>query len=119
MNYGTRSSLHLFRILDATTLKSQTGYAFRVKLPIPKAQFDQGEPIQTLENQILIFVGKNRLQAYTAMEIYAAVLHPPVVEHGAGYDLVCIALEGLIGKLTIYGRVVKTSSGEETYYAAR
>src|SRR5208283_5231181 len=103
MNYGTRSSLHLFRILDATTLKSQTGYAFRVKLPIPKAQFDQGEPIQTLENQILIFVGKDRLQAYTAMEIYAAVLHPPVVEHGAGYDLVCIALEGLIGKLAISG----------------
>ncbi len=88
-------------------------------MPIPKAQFDQGEPIQTLENQILIFVGKNRLQAYTAMEIYAAVLHPPVVEHGAGYDLVCIALEGLIGKLAISGRVVKTSSGEETYYASR
>jgi hypothetical protein len=88
-------------------------------LPIPKAQFDQGQPIQTLENQILIFLGKNRERAYTAMEIYEAVLHPPVVEHGAGYDLVCIALEALIGKLAIFGRVVKTSNGEETYYAAR
>jgi hypothetical protein len=88
-------------------------------LPIPKDQFDQGKPSETLEHQILVFLGKNRELAYTAMEIYEAVLHPPVVERGADYNSVRMTLEALIGKWAVFGRVVKTSSGEETYFAAK
>jgi len=53
------------------------------------------------------------------MDIYQEVLHPPVVERGADYNSVCMALEALIGKNAIFGRVLDTPEGEEDYFKAK
>ena len=88
-------------------------------MPIPRGQFDQGTPIETLGHQVLAFLDKNRERAYTAMEIYEAVFHPPVIAHGADYNLVWIALESLIHNWAVLGRVIEATNGKETYFALR
>jgi len=88
-------------------------------LPIPRGQFDQGKPIETLGHQVLAFLDKNHERAYTAMEIYGAVLHPTMAAHGADYNLVWIALESLIHNWAVLGREIETTSGKEIYFAAR
>lgn len=106
-------------------LKPPASNAFRIKLPISKAEFEKGTPITRLEDQVLTFLAERREQAFTCNEIVEQLTQPRTAREGQGsmgYALhwvqILMLLDSLMGKGTVVGKVVEpSSSGKDVYFA--
>src|SRR5208337_5372868 len=99
-------------MLHARILKLRASNAFRIKLPISKAEFEKGRPIKRQEEQVLRFLTESRGQAYTIMEIVDELTQPrikdfpKVMRYGPLLTSVQVVLDDLMGKGEVLGNVV-------------
>ena len=106
-------------------LKPPASNAFRIKLPISKAEFEKGTPITRLEDQVLTFLAERRDKPSLVMRSLNSSpnLEPPekarVPWAGALHWVqILMLLDSLMGKGTVVGKVVEpSSSGKDVYFA--
>jgi hypothetical protein len=113
-------------MLHARTLKLRASNAFRIKLPISRAEFEKGRPIKRLEEQVLRFLTERRGQAYTIMEIVDELIQPriedfpSVMRYGSHLTSVQVVLDNLMGKGEVLGKIIEPGSGRyDTVYFAK
>ena len=100
-------------------LKLQRSPKSRLKLPIPRNEFEKLKAIgPTLEEEVLDFLSKNRQSAYTSIEIVQRLFPTAVIEpiNDPNVERVNVAVENLLTRKAVVAKKRETSTRPEYYF---